>query len=442
MTLWRPGSLGALAVREPTGRRLARLGRAGLLGYTPAVTWVLAILALSVLIIVHEFGHYVCARIGGMHVDRFSVIGIGPVILRLFTWKGTEFVISAIPFGAYVHIVGMEPEEYAMDEEGKLPPPPPGYRNFRDSPVWARLLAIAGGPIANYLAAMLIAIGVFSTVGVQTPVATQVSGLHPASPALVAGVQEGDEIVAIDGEPMTGLDGRQKIIETTQQKLGQRIELEVIRNQEELVCTVDLNPEPPALNAQLGMRVEWTPINPAEAVVVGAKYPFEQTARQLQGLWALITGKTEAKVGGPVAIAKAIKVSADKGMADLLLFSALISTLLGLFNLLPLPALDGGRLVFLFWEAITRRPPNKMLEERVHMVGMIALLLLIAYTVVNDSRGEPKPKVWMVQKAAFEVEVAKLEARACRPKGAEPTPIQPGQGEPWPLERAPAVDPG
>jgi regulator of sigma E protease len=392
-------------------------------GYSPAVTWLLAILALSVLIIIHEFGHYACARIGGMHVDRFSVLGIGPVILRLGTYKGTEFVISAIPFGAYVHIVGMEPEEYAQDEQGELPQPPPGTRNFRDSPVWARLLAIAGGPLFNYIAAILIVVGVFTSVGVQQPVATQVASMTIDSPALAAGVQVGDEIVSIDGEDMLG-DGGPKVIEATKAKLGQTIALEVRRGEELLVCDVTLNPEPPALNAQLAPRVEWAAINPAEGVLLGIKWPFEQTQRQLSGLWSLITGKIEARVGGPVAIAKAIKVSADTGWVQFIMFSALISTLLGMFNLLPLPALDGGRLVFLFYELITRRPPNKLLEERVHTAGMIALLALIAWATFHDVKGEPPPKVWASVKAQFDVEAAQLDASGCRPVAAssEATP--------------------
>ena len=86
------------------------------------MSWLLAILCLSALIVIHEFGHYACARIGGMHVDRFSVLGIGPVLLRLGTYKGTEFVISAIPFGAYVHIVGMEPERRRGRRDGHPAP--------------------------------------------------------------------------------------------------------------------------------------------------------------------------------------------------------------------------------------------------------------------------------------------------------------------------------
>src|SRR5690606_309559 len=289
------------------------------------------------------------------------VIGIGPVILKLFTWKGTEFVISAIPFGAYVHIVGMEPEEYAMDEEGNLPPPPPGYRNYRDSPLWARLLAIFGGPLSNYLAAIALMITVFATVGVKEPVGAELTGFGVGSPAAAAGLEVGDEILAIDGQSVRGPEAREQVIELTKAKLGQTVEITVEREGEQQVFPVALNPEEPALNASLGIKGDYIAISPAKAVALGAKWPFEQTARQLQGLWSLISGGGEAKVGGPVAIAKAIKGSADRGWVDLVVFSALISTVLGMFNLFPLPALDGGRLIFLFYELIARRPPNKVL---------------------------------------------------------------------------------
>lgn len=372
------------------------------------MTWVLAILALSILIIIHEFGHFVCAKIGGMHVDRFSVIGIGPVILKLFTWKGTEFVISAIPFGAYVHIVGMEPEEYAVDEEGNLPPPPPGYRNFRDSPLWARLLAISGGPIANYIAAIILVIATTAAVGLDEPFGVEVSSFGCGSPAALAGLEPGDEILAIDGKPVSGPDYRQGVIDDTLPKRGTTVDIEVLREGEHLHFPVELNAEGPALNAQLRNKTESIAINPAAAVVYGAKWPFVQTGRQLRGLWSLITGEQEAKVGGPVAIAKAIKGSADKGIVDFVMFSALISTVLGMFNLLPLPALDGGRLIFLLYELVTRRPPNKVLEERIHMVGMIALLGLIAWATVNDVRPDPAP-FWEPAQCEFETELFKLD---------------------------------
>jgi regulator of sigma E protease len=387
------------------------------------MTWVLAILAFSILIIIHEFGHFLCAKIGGMHVDRFSVIGIGPVVLSLFTWKGTEFVISAIPFGAYVHIVGMEPEEYAVDEEGNLPPPPPGYRNFRDSPLWARLLAIAGGPLANYLAAVVLVVGVFAAVGVKEPVGVELTNFGVGSPAAAAGLKTGDEILAIDGQSVRGAEAREQVIALTRAKLGEVVQITVERGGEVLVYPVALNPEAPALNTGLAEKGEYIQIGPGKALVLGSKWPFVQTGRQLEALWLAITRKQEAKVGGPVAIAKAIKASAEQGPAALILFSALISTALGMFNLLPLPALDGGRLIFLFYEAIARRPPNKVLEERIHMFGMLALLGLVALATFNDLRPE-KTVVWKEHAAVFEAEAMKIEAAEPAEAEAEPSEAQ------------------
>ena len=390
--------------------------------------WVVAILALSVLIIIHEFGHFACAKLGGMHVDRFSVIGIGPVILRLFTWKGTEFVISAIPFGAYVHIVGMEPEEYALDDEGNLPDPPSGYRNFRDSPLWARLLAIAGGPIANYLAAMMLIIGVTASIGLEEPMGVYVANFGYGSPAAAAGMEVGDEILSVDGEAVSGPRYRESVVTLTSDKLGTTVEIELLRGEDKLSVPVALNAEAPALNVGLQDKAEYIPISPLAAVGYGIKWPLLRTGEQLTGLWSLITGKAQAKVGGPVAIATEIKKSADRGFIHLLVFSALISTVLGMFNLLPLPALDGGRLIFLFYELIARRPPNKMLEERIHMGGMIALLGLIGWATFNDVKPDREP-VWEPIAAEFEAEAIKIE----REEGGV-TPAADASPEPAPAE--------
>ena len=392
---------------------------------------VAAILALSVLIIIHEFGHYACAKIGGMHVDRFSVLGIGPVILKLFTWGGTEFVISAIPFGAYVHIVGMEPEEYAMDEEGNLPPPPQGYRNFRDSPLWARLLAIAGGATANYLAAIIMVTALVSAIGLKEVVGVGVSSFETGSPAAAAGVEVGDEIMAIDGHETRGPDAYAKIIALCGERLGQTVDITVDRDGEQLVLPVTLNAEAPALQAKLGEVGEFIPVSPVEALAYGSRWPFVTTARQLTGLWKMITGQTKGSVGGPVAIVNAMKGSAEQGLPEFIMFSALISTVLGMFNLLPLPALDGGRLIFLFYELIARRPPNKMLEEKIHMGGMIALLGLLAWATVNDIRTArgPEVRVWKDSAAKFDAEADRLEqADASSDSAAAPAESSAGDG--------------
>jgi regulator of sigma E protease len=129
---------------------------------------------------------------------------------------------------------------------------------------------------------------------------------------------------------------------------------------------------------------DWEPLPPGEAIAMGAKYPYVQTGIQLAALWKMITGKREGRVGGPVAIVTQMAGSTRAGVASFMLFAALISALLGMFNLLPIPALDGGRLLFMLFEVIFRRPVPKAIEERVHMVGLIGLFGLIIYATVGD----------------------------------------------------------
>ena len=399
--------------------------------------WALAILALSLLIIVHEAGHFVAAKIGRMHVDRFSVLGIGPVVVRLFKYKGTEYVLSAIPFGAYVHIVGMEAEDDEEeeeeddeedDEEGDDPGGeaeaatrlPEGHRNFRDSPIGYRMFALAGGPLANYLTAMLIMIGVFLFVGMKTPTEAVISGFRGDSPAEAAGLAVDDVLVSVAGESVRGEGVSERLRKATDAHLGETVDVTVLRDGEPLTVPVELNDVQPALATDLAMQGEFVPVSPLVAIVEGAKWPWTQTAFQLRSLAALVTGKQEGKVGGPVAIAREIKTSAERGIVEFVVFCALISTVLGMFNLLPFPALDGGRLIFQIYELVLRRPPNKVLEERVHMVGMLALLALLVYATFGDIRGDGPPS-W--GKAVNEVksEIIEAESKAKAAAGQEPS---------------------
>ena len=351
--------------------------------------WLAAILALSLLIIIHEFGHYVCARMAGMHVDRFSVIGIGPVVLRLFTYKGTEFVLSAIPFGAYVHIVGMEAED--NDPALEHAAAPKGYANYRDRPLWARAWAIAGGPLANYGAAMLIMASVFIIVGMKEPYAAQIQGFGSDSPAQRAGLQEGDLIVSVAGEAIAG-DPEQapfdKLNAITSRHLGQEVDIVVERGAGKRSYLVTLNPGTPALSTSMMELDEFRPVAFTTALNQGIWWPIDQTARQLEGLWRLITRQSDGRVGGPVAIVRTIKAQAEHGILEFVVISALISTVLGMFNLLPLPALDGGRLLFLGYELVARAPASRRIEEMVHATGMICLLGLIAFLTIGDIRGD------------------------------------------------------
>jgi regulator of sigma E protease len=362
-----------------------------------------AVVALCVVVIIHEAGHYLAAVATGMKVDRFSVFGIGPTVVRLGTWRGTEFVISAIPFGAFVLIRGMELSEHeqtmtgdAIDDEawatavaaakradGK--PAKAASVNFRDKPLWARAAVLAGGPIANYIAAMVLLFGLFALVGERAPEPTriEVSEVVAGKPAAAAGLQVGDRIGELDGVPVVPAAGNQALIDVIKAHPGEPLAVVVEREGQAVALTVE-----PSAEGKIGAGLDPTgdrlPMTVGQAAVKAVQGPIELSRRQLVGLYLLVTGQLDAEVQGPVAIVKGIATSIERGFIPFVSMVAMISTLLGLFNLLPLPALDGGRLSFLAYEAVARRRAKPHVEELVHGYGMLALLSLMAVVTVRE----------------------------------------------------------
>lgn len=341
----------------------------------------MAIVALCLVIILHELGHYLAAVTSGMKVDRFSVFGIGPAILRLGTWRGTEFVIGAIPFGAYVQIRGME----AADET-------PGdvstsTVNFRDKPIHQRAAVLAGGPVANYLTAILLFFAVFAIFGPkQPPQAIYIDGFRPDSPAQAAGLAPGDEFVAVGSTTIDATLGGRDLLESSEPYRGKTMPVTVRRGESLVEATVDVPQEGLALGVTTSVRAPRERVGFAVAAREAVVAPFTTTATQLKGLWMLVTRQMQGRISGPVDIVNQIAKSAQRGVADFIEMTALISTLLGMFNLLPLPALDGGRLCFLGYEALTRRRASPRIEEMVHGYGMLALLALLLIVTIDDVR--------------------------------------------------------
>lgn len=362
-------------------------------------TVLLAFLGVSLLIVFHEFGHYLCARATGMRVDRFSVLGIGPVVWRLGNRGGTEFVISAIPFGAYVHIVGMEagddgaqalPPLPEKDQDGVFTPPPVTYAAddpylYRNRPVLARMLAILGGPLANYVAATVLYVGLFVAVGPEKVVTVRALSTMSES-AVTAGVKQGDEFIRASGQELEGEGPAARLAAITEANKGKTIELVVRRDGAEVPLQVSVNEEG---RIGVGLRpgkVERIAVSGGEGVLLGLKEPWVVSWKNLQGLGQLFTGKAGiSQMSGPVGIVQGVAQAAEEGPASYIKWLAMISALLGLFNLLPLPALDGGRMIFMLIESVLRRPVNRHVEEMIHGYGMLALLGLILYvTLAND----------------------------------------------------------
>jgi regulator of sigma E protease len=341
-----------------------------------------AALALCVVIMLHEAGHYLTAIWSGMKVDRFSVFGIGPAVLKLGTWRGTEFVIGAIPFGAYVLIRGMEADDQPS-------PSDPNSFNFRDKPLWRRALTIAGGPIANYIVAFITFFAVFSVFGIkQPPQAIAITSFGESSPAREAGAEEGDQLLRIaDLEIDPALRGNDVAPAATAHR-GETIPMVVRRGAQELELqlAVPESEDAPPLSVQLeGVGADRADVSVGTALAAAIDQPIEWSVLQLQGFKKIFAGEVSRKqVSGPVGIVKAVAKAAAVGVPDFLEMVAIISTLLGLFNLLPVPALDGGRLMFLAYEAIAKRRAPPRIEENVHGYGMLVLLGLILLVTVGD----------------------------------------------------------
>ncbi len=350
-----------------------------------ALDYATAALALCVVIMLHEGGHYLTAVWSGMKVDRFSVFGIGPAILKLGTWRGTEFVIGAVPFGAYVLIRGMEAEE---------DPPPAGTAadpnsfNFRDKPIAKRALTIAGGPIANYIVAFVTFFAVFSIFGVKgPPQAVAIATFGEDSPAQAAGAEVGDELVRIADLEIDPALGGDDVSPAAIAHRGETVAMVVRRGGKEIELQLDVpKAEVPPLSVRMaGVRFERADVPFATAIGAAFTQPVEVSKMQLQGLKSIFKGEVSAdRFGGPVEIVRTVAGAAAVGLPDFLEMVAVISTLLGLFNLLPLPALDGGRLTFLAYEAIAKRRASPRIEEAVHGYGMLLLLSLILLVTIGD----------------------------------------------------------
>lgn len=342
--------------------------------YSGAMSYVIAICALAVLIVVHEAGHMWVARWCRMRVDRFSIF-FGPPLLQ---WRGkhTTYQLASIPLGGFVQIAGMNPRDGTAEDD------PSSYMN---RPAWQRFLTIAAGPSINYLFAIVLMLVVAFVWGVPARLIT-VGAVSKGSPAAVAGMKSGDVIQAIDGKK---LDDVGDVIALVTASEGQPVQVRVHREGKTL--TLPMTPQKMdgvyRIGIRFGMGMDFRRVGVGAAVVESVSYPVVQSGRILKGLGQLVTRKVSTKqVGGPIEIVHQISMSFQAGFGVALMFLAMINVYLGLFNLLPLPALDGGRLAFLVAEIVSRRRVDQRIETIVHTIGFVllfGLLLLVTYADIR-----------------------------------------------------------
>ncbi|MCV3270974.1 RIP metalloprotease RseP [Roseobacter sinensis] len=434
------------------------------------LVWTIAafVLALSVIVAIHEYGHYIVGRWSGIHADVFS-IGFGPVLWSLVDRRGTKWQIAALPFGGYVKFAGDANAASGKDDAAmaEAAADPERLRaTMHGAPLWARAATVAAGPIFNFALSILVFAAVVATSGVsrdpltvgelrplpveqrgletgdevigvngvpiprtedaqaysdfldalpQEPVLDYlvrrngdetvvpgayllpplVSGVSPQSAAMGAGLEVDDVIIAVDGDPIFAFDQLKERVEGGN---GAPLALRVWRGGEEIDVTLTPKrvdePQPGG-----GFETQWRigiagglAFEPAtetpgigEALASGVRQTGRIIEGSLSGLAHMITGAiSTCNLSGPIGIAQTSGAMASQGAESFIWFIAVLSTAVGLLNLFPVPALDGGHLVFYAYEAVVGKPPSDRALRVLMSIGLATVLTLMVFALAND----------------------------------------------------------
>ena len=339
-----------------------------------------AVIGLGLLIVFHEFGHFIIAKLCGVGVLTFSV-GFGP---KLFVRKKgeTEYALSAFPLGGYVKMIGEDPDEEVSQADRE--------RSFAHKSLFKRCAIVFAGPGFNLMLAVLLLMLVFVFYGVPV-MSTLVSGVEKGSPAEQAGIAKGDRIVAIDGKPVAEWEELSQTIKGSQ---GKPINLEIRRGSE----TIKLAVQPTKKEGKsifgerkddwmIGIGSQGTIEKGKPGLAVGKAFTqtWDYIKITLLAFYKMITGDVSPKnIGGPILIAQMAGQQAQEGVGNFLHFLAVLSINLGVLNLLPVPVLDGGHLLFFLVEAVIRKPVSVRVREMAQQVGICLLALLMVYAFYND----------------------------------------------------------
>lgn len=327
----------------------------------------LAVVLFLLLIVFHEFGHFIVAKKSGIKVNEFAV-GMGPLVYS--KEKGeTTYSFRAIPIGGYCAMEG-------EDDESSDP------RSFDNAPASKRFLTILAGPVAN----LIIAVLVFTIVGViGGVVTTTVDDFIEDSPAQAAGIEKGDEILKINGQEIGDFTDISKVVNDFYKDKDFDKEITVLAKRNGKDLDFAFKPKVEGENTYIGITPARRTPGFFEAIGLG----FKETGRNVKMIFTILgrlfTGKLAfGALSGPVGVLKELGNQAQNGLANLLYFLAYISVNLAVFNLLPIPALDGSKLLTSGIEIITGKKINKKLEEKITMVGFFILLGLILVVSIKD----------------------------------------------------------
>lgn len=354
---------------------------------------------LTVVVFVHEMGHYLVGRACGIGVNAFS-IGFGPELIGFNDRRGTRWKLCAIPLGGYVKFVGDMNASSSQPSSDEIAALNEAQRKvaFHTQPVWKRAATVFAGPAFNFLLTIAVFAVLFSIHGryVAEPM---VASVNPDSPAAVAGIQPGDRFVSVNGEKVDTFADVQRLVSG---RAGDPLTFVMLRNGAEvsLVATPQPMEQEDALgnkikvavigvvnNQELGQPrlITYNPIGAIGAAVEETGHIVERTG---QFLTRFAVGREDkCQLGGPVKIAGMSAQAARLGFDWLVQLVALLSVGIGILNLLPIPPLDGGHLMFYAIEAVIRRPVSERMMEAVYRTGMLLVLAFMAFVFWNDLFG-------------------------------------------------------
>lgn len=346
------------------------------------------IFVLSIVVIVHEGGHFVMARLCGVKVTVFSV-GFGKKLWSRMDKKGTEWRLCALPLGGYVQMLGDEDAASMKKSDSGLSEEEKNY-TFMAQPLYKRALIIFAGPFMNYLFAIVGLALVYMTIG-QMHLTTEVGEVIPGSMAEEAGILPGDVIVEINGQKVEDFsDLKRKVVISN---FGEVLTVVAERGTERVSFHILPKPVEGEENGVPLLGVRTRPFaemkkeryNPVVAVGKAVETVYVMTIDTTVYLWQVITGQRSADdMRGPVGIAEASGDAAKAGMLAMFLFLIQVSVGIGFVNLLPIPLLDGGHLAMYAYEAVVRRPMSEALQNALLKVGVVLLLFLFAFTLFKD----------------------------------------------------------
>jgi len=382
------------------------------------------VIIFGIIIVFHEAGHFFVAKMKGIKIHEFA-LGMGPVLFSV-TRKETQYSLRIVPVGGFVRVAGMEPDD--PDPEG-----------FNSKPWGQRTAVIAAGPIMNILLAAIIFFLIYGVFGIPSETTNVVEKAITGKPAAAAGIQSGDRLVSVNGVPSevapallnkahtfvkelklspersnhtwetvrNSMREEQfdKMREQIQESPGKPVALVLLRNGKQFTLSVvpekkritqepELDKQGEMIGAkevnkwigQIGVVFQFKRehLSLGSAMMTGVQQTWDTISGILQGFGWIFQGKAKADVAGPVGIVTMMYEQAQSSWLSFLQFAGMFNVMIAFMNLLPFPALDGSRIVFIIIEAIRRRPIDPRKEALVHTVGLVILLLLVLLVTVND----------------------------------------------------------